>query len=125
MLHRNFAVTLLLGALVLALVACGGKSNNNADSESSEPQTAEAEVVIKATNWEFDKSEYIVPKDVPVKIILEMDGGHGIQIPGTNIKLGPGRTSAIVTMKEGTYEFKCNIMCGRGHDDMVAKFVVQ
>ena len=128
MMRKKLAILLMLGALALALAACGGNKENSGSSGSSEPsgsQTASEEIVIKASNWEFDKPEYIVPKDTPVKITLELDGGHGIKVKGTDINLGPGNTSTVVTLKEGTYEFKCSIICGKGHNDMVSKLVVQ
>ena len=93
------ALFLMLCALAIALAACGGNKENNGSSGSSEPsesqQAASEEIVIKASNWEFDKPEYIVPKDTPVKIILELDGGHGIKVQGTDINLGPGNTSTV------------------------------
>jgi len=128
-MRQSFAALLVLGALAIALSACGGKSgdggSDTADASPADSQTASQEIVIKASNWEFDKPEYIVPKDTPVKIVLELEGGHGIKIPGTDINLGPGRTSAVVTLKEGTYDFRCTIMCGTGHGKMVSKLVVQ
>lgn len=127
-MRKSLAALLILGALALALAACGGKENSGGSaggSSSAEPQTASQEIVIKASNWEFDKPEYIVPKDTPVKITLELEGGHGIKVDGTDIKLGPGNTSTVVTLKEGTYEFKCSIQCGKGHNDMVSKLVVK
>lgn len=124
-MRRKFASLLLLGALAFALAACGSKDNNSspAGGSVSEPDTATQEIVIKAKNWEFDKKEYDVPKDTPVRITLELDGGHGIKIDG--VKLGPGNESEVFTLKEGTYEFECTIMCGRGHNDMKAKLVVK
>lgn len=128
-MRKNMALFLMLCALAIALAACGGNKENNGSSGSSEPsesqQAASEEIVIKASNWEFDKPEYIVPKDTPVKIILELDGGHGIKVQGTDINLGPGNTSTVVTLKEGVYEFKCSIICGKGHNDMVSKLVVK
>lgn len=124
-MRHKFAFALMLSALVLLLAACGNKNDTTAASGTTEPQTAEHEIVIKATNWAFDKPEYIVPKDTPVKIILELEGGHGIKVEGTSINLGPGNTSTIVTLQEGVYEFDCSIICGVGHKDMVSKLVVQ
>jgi len=126
MIRKNLALLLMLGALAIALAACGGNKENSGSSEPSGSQPAASEeIVIKASNWEFDKPEYIVPKDTPVKITLELDGGHGIKVKGTDINLGPGNTSTVVTLKEGTYEFKCSIICGKGHNDMVSKLVVK
>ncbi|TJY41168.1 cytochrome C oxidase subunit II [Cohnella pontilimi] len=113
----------MLGALVLALAACGGKDKS---ASSVDEQPAKAEVVIKASNWKFDQAEYIVPKDTPVKIILEnTEGAHGIKVTGTDINLGPGKQSTVVTLKAGTYDFRCSIMCGSGHAGMVSKLIVQ
>ncbi|WP_276354711.1 cytochrome C oxidase subunit II [Cohnella caldifontis] len=124
-MRQSIAALLILGALAFALSACGGKSDETAGASPAESQTASQEIVIKASNWAFDKPEYIVPKDTPVKIVLELDGGHGIKVPGTDINLGPGHTSTVVTLKAGTYDFRCSIMCGKGHNDMVSKLVVQ
>lgn len=126
-MRRTFAALLILGAAVFMLAACGGKDNGGsaAGDNPAHTQTASQEIVIIASNWKFDKPEYIVPKDTPVKITLQLEGGHGIKVEGTDIDLGPGNTSTVVTLKEGVYEFKCSIMCGRGHNDMVSKLVVQ
>ena len=126
-MRRKFAFLLILGALAFGLAACGDKnSNGSSGGDNASTQTAfSQEIIIKASNWAFDKPEYIVPKDTPVKITLELDGGHGIKVKGTDINLGPGNTSTVVTLKEGTYDFNCSIMCGRGHSDMVSKLVVK
>ena len=112
-----------LGMLMLALAACGS-GGKDAASREAEPQ-AEHEIVIVATNWAFDKEEYVVPKDTPVRIILETDGAHGIKVAGTEINLDPGKRSQVVTLKEGVYPFGCSIMCGTGHSDMQASLVVK
>ncbi|MBW5446952.1 cytochrome c oxidase subunit II [Cohnella sp. CFH 77786] len=124
-MRQKLAFLLVLGALAFGLAACGGKNDAGSSASPEQSQTASQEVVIKASNWEFDKPEYVVPKDTPVKITLELEGGHGIKVDGTDINLGPGNESTVVTLKAGTYEFKCSIMCGRGHKDMVSKLVVQ
>ncbi len=127
-MHRKLAVLLLAGILALGLAACGESNSKNEAAESGQEaaeQTASQEIVIVATNWAFDKEEYIVPKDTPVRITLELEGGHGIKVEGTGIDLGPGRLSTVVTLKEGVYPFECSIICGRGHSDMVSKLVVR
>ncbi|MDB4867343.1 MAG: cytochrome oxidase subunit [Cohnella sp.] len=127
-MHQKLASMMVLAALVLALAACGGGKNDNGANGGSatEPQTASQEIVIKATTWAFDQSEYVIPKDTPVKITLESTkGAHGVKVPGTDINLGPGKPSTIVTLKEGIYEFHCSIPCGTGHGKMVSKLVVK
>jgi cytochrome c oxidase subunit 2 len=109
-MQHKLATLLILAALALGLAACGGGANNSGASSGgavAEPATA-------------------APKDTPVKITLENDkGGHGIKVDGTDINLGPGKTSTVVTLKAGTYDFHCSIICGTGHGNMKAKLIVQ
>lgn len=121
----------LLTAMVFALVlvACGGgnekeSENNAAYSPAASAAAASEEVVIKASNWEFEQKEYTITKDTPVKLTLEnLAGAHGIEIVGQDVKIR-GNNSEVVTLPAGTYEIKCNIMCGKGHSEMVTKLVV-
>lgn len=124
-MQKKIAYFLTLTALVLALSACGGNNKNKEDNSApSNAESASQEVVIKASNWEFDQAEYAVPKDTPVKLTLEnLSGAHGIEIVGQDIKIR-GNKSEVITLPAGTYELKCNIMCGSGHSKMVAKIVV-
>jgi cytochrome c oxidase subunit 2 len=126
-MYQKLALLLVLGALVPALAACGGKNDNGANGGSgTQTQTFSKEIVIKATTWAFDQSEYDIPKDTPVKITLESTkGAHGVKVPGTDINLGPGEPSTVVTLKEGTFNFHCSIQCGTGHGKMVSKLVVK
>lgn len=124
-LRKKLAALIIIGAVAFALSACGSKRDSEAGASADATQTASQEIVIKASNWEFDKPEYIVPKDTPVKITLELEGGHGMKVEGTDINLGPGNTSTVVTLKAGTYNFRCSIICGKGHNNMVSKLVVQ
>ncbi|WP_239614888.1 cytochrome C oxidase subunit II [Cohnella mopanensis] len=124
-MQRKIAYFLTLTALVLALSACGGnKKDTEGNSAPSPAESASTEVVIKASSWEFDQAEYALPKDTPVKLTVEnLSGAHGIEIIGQDITIR-GNKSEIVTLPAGTYEFKCNIMCGNGHGKMKAKLVV-
>jgi cytochrome c oxidase subunit 2 len=125
-LSKAIVRSLLAGMLVWGLAACGSGENKGAAGNSPETEpAAEHEIVIVATNWAFDKEEYVVPKDTPVRITLELEGAHGIKVEGTDINLGPGKLSQVVTLKEGVYPFGCSIICGNGHNDMQAKLVVQ
>ncbi|UVI28712.1 cupredoxin domain-containing protein [Paenibacillus spongiae] len=121
----------MLAALVMVVAACG---SNNKNSDKSPEQdagvettgSASQEVVIKASNWEFDKSEYVIKKGEPVKLTLESESGiHGIAISDLDVKLGNGDSKVITIDEAGEYEFRCNIQCGTGHSKMVAKLVVE
>jgi cytochrome c oxidase subunit 2 len=122
---KKLGFFLTVTALLLTLSACGsGNDKESANSVSSPSESPSQEIVIKATTWEFDQPEYAFPKDTPVKLTLEnMKGAHGIEIVGTDFKVR-GNNSEVITLPAGTYEIKCNIMCGTGHKQMIAKLVV-
>jgi cytochrome c oxidase subunit 2 len=123
-MQRKIAYFLTLTALVLALSACGGNDNKESGSSAPAAETASEELVIQAKNWEFDKAEYAIPKDTPVQLSVEnLSGAHSFEIVGQDIDIKGGK-SEIVTLPAGTYDIKCNIMCGTGHSQMKAKLVV-
>jgi cytochrome c oxidase subunit II len=122
---KKWFVLLASLALLVILTACGGNNGNASEQPSESNQTASEELVITAKSWEFDKAEYEIPKDTPVKLTLKNTNGvHGVAIEGTDIKL-QGDQSEVVTLAAGTYEFHCNIMCGTGHQNMHAKLIVK
>jgi cytochrome c oxidase subunit 2 len=124
-MHKKLGFFLTIIALLLALSACGSGNNKGTENSPASPsESPSQEIVIKATTWEFDQPEYAIPKDTPVKLTLEnLKGAHGIEIVGTDFKLR-GNKSEVVTLPAGTYDIKCNIMCGKGHTQMIAKLVV-
>jgi cytochrome c oxidase subunit 2 len=123
-MQRKIAYFLTLTALVLALSACGGNANKDSASSAPAAETASEQLVVKATSWEFDKTEYAIPKDTPVQVSVEnLKGAHSFEIVGQDIDI-KGGTSEIVNLPAGTYDIKCNIMCGTGHTQMKAKLVV-
>ncbi|WP_078382463.1 cupredoxin domain-containing protein [Sutcliffiella halmapala] len=105
---------------VLLLAVVTGCSSNKSTVED-----AEAEVTIKSSNWEFDQQTYKVPagKDVAIHHVND-EGHHGITIKGTNVKI-QGDGSVVANLKPGEYEIICDIMCGTGHDEMIATLVVE
>jgi cytochrome c oxidase subunit 2 len=122
---KNLGYFLTATVLLLALSACGSDNNKeSANSAASPSESPSQEIVIKATTFEFDQPEYAFPKDTPVKLTLEnLKGAHGIEIVGTDFKV-KGNNSEVVTLPAGTYEIKCNILCGTGHKQMIAKLIV-
>jgi cytochrome c oxidase subunit 2 len=113
-------------ALALSLTACGGSGDSNSASSPEASLVAEQQLVVKATNWQFDKKEYTIPKDTPVEIkLVNEEGAHGLQIKGAGVKLSNGKTSQVVKLAAGTYDMKCSIVCGQGHLNMTAKLIVQ
>lgn len=82
---------------------------------------------ITATNWSFDKEEYVVKAgtDYKVKFANKL-GKHGIEIEGVETVLDEKNPEMeYIFDTPGEYLIKCNILCGTGHDLMVAKLIVQ
>ena len=119
---------LLTMALASALSACGAAepSDDSDKNAGGSTVTADEELVIHASNYKFDKEEYHLSQGKTVKITLKSQGMHGIEIDGLGVSLKRNNASTTVTLdKPGTYEIICNIVCGSGHRDMVAKLVVE
>ncbi|GLX67139.1 hypothetical protein MU1_14830 [Paenibacillus glycanilyticus] len=107
--------------LCVVVAACGsGNKGNNADSNAA--SSAVADVVIKASSWEFDQPEYHIKKGQSIKLEL-IDGVHGVEIEKTNLKLTQNKIKTV-NLDAGEYEIKCNIPCGGGHSKMTAKLIV-
>lgn len=116
---------------VILLTAC---SNNNSDISASNKGTVantnitpEEEVIITATNYNFDQKEYRLKKGVPVKIIFENESGnHGILVPELGLQLNSKNSSQVIIPEEaGTFVMTCSVMCGSGHSGMSAKVIVE
>ncbi|CAM3832515.1 cytochrome C oxidase subunit II [Cohnella lubricantis] len=123
-ISRIAASALIVLALAAALSACGGGNNDSTAPEES--MTPSQQLVIKASNWQFDQPEYTIPKDTPVEIkLVNEQGAHGLLIEGANVKLHGGKWSKVVKLAAGTYEIKCATVCGTGHLTMTSKLIVQ
>ncbi|MBR2566435.1 MAG: cytochrome C oxidase subunit II [Paenibacillus sp.] len=110
--------------LILVLAACGSTKG----SEASEPEaTASEQLVIKASNYEFDQPEYRLKKGVPVKIVYEnVNGNHGLLVPELNLQLDTQKSSKVITPdKTGEFEMSCSVFCGSGHSSMISKIIVE
>lgn len=118
--------------LVLALVAaaCGATSGSNSGGNSKGAVVATAaepasEIVITASNYEFDQQEYQIKAGEPVALTLKSVGGvHGVQILKTKHTLANNKSVTLQFDKPGTYDIICNVPCGGGHSKMKAKLVV-
>lgn len=81
------------------------------------------EIVVVASAFLYQTSEFVVPVDSKVKFIATTkDVIHGFEIAKTNINmmLEPGYVSEFVTTvnKKGNYLIVCNEYCGVGHAQM-------
>ncbi|OAS16972.1 cupredoxin domain-containing protein [Paenibacillus oryzisoli] len=135
---------LMMGlAVLIAITACGNKDSNStatsqtttapaATSAASPAATTKAatggqQVVLKATNFEFDKTEYRIKKGESVTITLENSQGiHGASIKEFNINLNNGNKTVTFTPdKAGSFPITCSIMCGSGHASMKTTLIVE
>ena len=116
----SIAVPLIISAV---LVACGGGSGSKAPAV--EPNGNNVDLVIEASNWEFNEKEYRVKAGDTVKLTFKnVQGMHGIDIRGMNISLR-GDEQTIFVAQPGTYDIICNIPCGQGHSTMKSKLIVE
>ncbi|WP_078554058.1 hypothetical protein [Bacillus alkalicellulosilyticus] len=104
--------------LVGLLAACGGSGNEAINDENSDNL-----IVIEASNWDFNEEEYTVTAGSVTIELKNVDGYHGIEIRGTNVKIN-GDGKSTVTLEPGEYEIYCSIPCGGGHDEMIATLIV-
>ncbi|MDQ0657631.1 MULTISPECIES: cytochrome C oxidase subunit II [Paenibacillus] len=117
--------------LILVLTACGGaKQSAESGSNGSDADagvTASEELVIKASNYEFDQPEYHLKKGVPVNIVYKNENGnHGILVPELNLQLDTRNSSKVITPdKVGEFEMSCSVFCGSGHSSMISKIIVE
>jgi cytochrome c oxidase subunit II len=92
---------------------------------------ADAEQVVKMTakRFEYNPSQITLKKGVPVILeITALDRDHGFKIPDLGIradlKSGEVTRVRIVPDRTGTFEFRCDVFCGSGHEDMAGEIVV-
>lgn len=91
------------------------------------PEAKENEIQFIMTDFQFDQPEYRVTAGETVTLtMINKTGRHGVMIQHTDIDLTPDNPSQEVTFDEpGEYMLWCSIMCGAGHNDMVAKLIVE
>lgn len=91
---------------------------------------AEDQVIkITAKKFEYTPSQIKLKKGVPVVLELtSADRLHGFNCPelGVRADIVPGQTTRlrVTPSRTGTFEFRCDIFCGEGHEDMTGAFVV-
>ncbi|WP_046215476.1 cupredoxin domain-containing protein [Paenibacillus wulumuqiensis] len=138
---KKYIVASMTIAMMLLTSACGSQSETSehanhqqsgvtdtgvATSDNTSGTAQGAQLVVKATNYQFDQPEYHVKKGEPVTIVFDnVQGNHGLMIPALNVNLNARDSSITVTPQEaGTFDMACSIMCGSGHSSMVAKLIV-
>lgn len=116
-------------ALVMVIAACGantGSNNETSGNGDAEQAAPTSELVITATNWEFDQEEYKIEAGEAVGVTLKsIEGVHGIEILKTKIEIDNNKTVTVQFDEPGTYNMICSVPCGTGHRTMTAKLIVE
>jgi cytochrome c oxidase subunit 2 len=124
-----YSTGLLLTAAILT-TGCGGggsKENKPASSPavSQAAGTAQA-ITINAKNFEFDQKEIKVKKGETVSITLKnTQGFHAIKIEGYDLEVTKDKTVTFTADQAGEFKFACSLICGKGHNEMVGKLIVE
>jgi cytochrome c oxidase subunit 2 len=93
------------------------------------PGGAEQVVRMTAKKFEYTPSQITLKKGVPVVLeITALDRDHGFKVPelGVRADLKSGQVTRvrIVPERTGTFEFRCDVFCGSGHEDMSGEIIV-
>ena len=93
------------------------------------PAGGEQVIHLTAKKFEYTPNEITLKKGVPVVLeITSLDRDHGFKVPefGLRADVKPGETTRvrIVPDRVGRFEFRCDVFCGSGHEDMAGEFIV-
>ncbi|WEK54872.1 MAG: cupredoxin domain-containing protein [Candidatus Cohnella colombiensis] len=127
-MKKWLGISSLMLALALVASGCGG-SGDKKESASSPAVSDEAganAITLEAKNFEFNTKEIKVKKGDKVSITLKnTQGNHAVHIEGYDKTIKANATVTFVADKAGEFNFICSIYCGKGHDDMVGKLIVE
>ena len=112
---------------VLGLVAMAADWHRLASAKA--PAGGEQVVHLTAKKFEYTPNEITLKKGVPVVLeITSLDRDHGFKVPefGLRADVKPGETTRVrlVPDRVGRFEFRCDVFCGSGHEDMAGEFNV-
>ena len=114
---------------LVVLTAVGMTAGWRRLATAAVPDGAEQVVRMTAKKFEYTPSQITLKKGVPVILeITALDRDHGFKIPELGIradlKSGQVTRVRIVPDRTGTFEFRCDVFCGSGHEDMSGEIVV-
>src|SRR3989442_7463625 len=123
-MKRTIGVT-IMGVRGARGMAAGGRRF----AAAAVPPGAEQVVHITAKRLEYTPSEIMLKRGVPVILELTaLDRDHGFKVPEfgvrADVKLGEVARVRIVPDHTGRFEFRCDVFCGDGHEDMAGEIVV-
>lgn len=87
-------------------------------------------IKVTAKSWSFDPAEIRVKAGEKIRLeVASVDVTHGLAIPAFDINkpLEPGKTVIVefTADKKGEFSFFCSVFCGRGHQGMTGKLIVE
>jgi len=93
------------------------------------PAGAEQVVHMTAKKFEYSPNQITIKKGAPVVLeITALDRDHGFKVPELGIRadLKSGQVTRVrfVPDRTGTFEFRCDVFCGSGHEDMSGEIIV-
>jgi cytochrome c oxidase subunit 2 len=127
---KKHLLATVLAAIILVLAACSGSENsedNDQQAEStSENQESTNQLNIEATNFQFNKEQFVVKSGEEASINFKStEGVHGLAIDDFDINISEEGEATFTPDKPGEYVIYCSIPCGTGHADMKSTLVVE
>lgn len=125
-----YSACVLVAAAILT-TGCGGGGSSKDNKPASSPAVNQAEgtaqkFTINAKNFEFDQKEIKVKKGEKVSITLKnTQGFHALKIEGYDLEVTKDKTVTFTADQAGEFKFVCSIICGKGHNEMVGKLIVE
>ncbi|MBI5794609.1 thioredoxin domain-containing protein [Candidatus Uhrbacteria bacterium] len=101
------------------------------DAAAAPVPSADARTIkMTAELWKFTPTVVRVKQGEKVMLaITGVSGTHGLSVPGLGINetiiQGNTVSVAIPTDKTGTFDFRCSVQCGSGHNDMTGQIIVE
>jgi len=99
------------------------------EEEVVKKEVATRVIEVTTENWQFTPS--VIKAKKGEKVILRLigkNGIHGFFVPDLGIaeRVEAGRTVevSLPTNQTGTFELRCNIICGQGHDGMIGTIII-
>ncbi|MCL6625135.1 hypothetical protein [Alicyclobacillus shizuokensis] len=115
-------------AVATVMLMAGGCGQANQSTSKVPADAVKVKVVASDFKWSLSQTDFAVGKPIDF-VVSSKQGTHGFSIDGTDISQTVSQGDAPVNVvftpkKAGTYTIRCDVYCGSGHQDMVAKFHV-
>ncbi|MUG88927.1 hypothetical protein GNP92_21565 [Paenibacillus timonensis] len=125
--HRLKAAVCLLGGMLLLSACTDAPGRYIGGSEpATEAKGPVKSFTVHASPSGYDTTEIRVKQGDTVRITLEnTQGMHSLKIKGYNKEVRGGKTMTFTADQAGTFEYSCNISCGKNHKEMKGTLIVK